>query len=75
MSASKELRVGIFVIASTTLIFGGVIALGSGSLFKDSEIVETSTRESVNGLQNGSSVKYRGVPSGECKAESFADRW
>jgi ABC-type transporter Mla subunit MlaD len=75
MSASKELRVGIFVIASTTLIFGGVIALGSGSLFKDSEIVETSTTESVNGLQIGSPVKYRGVPIGEVTAISFADRW
>ena len=75
MSASKELRVGIFVIASTSLIFGGVIALGSGSLFKDSEIVETSTTESVNGLQIGSPVKYRGVPIGEVTAISFADRW
>lgn len=75
MSASKELRVGIFVIASATLVFGGVIAIGSGTLFKDSEIVETSTTESVNGLQIGSPVKYRGVPIGEVTAISFADRW
>lgn len=75
MSASKELKVGSFVILSTALVFGGVIALGSGSLFKDTEIIETSTMESVDGLQVGSPVKYRGVPIGEVDAISFADRF
>jgi len=75
MSASKEFRVGIFVIVSASLILGGVIAIGSGSIFKDTEIIETSTTESVNGLQVGSPVKYRGVPIGEVTAISFADRW
>jgi len=75
MSASKEVRVGLFVIVSTSLILGGVIAIGSGSIFKYTEIVETSTTESVNGLQVGSPVKYRGVPIGEVTAISFADRW
>lgn len=75
MSASKEFRVGVFVIASTSLVLGGVIAIGSGSLFKDTEVIETSTTESVNGLQIGSPVKYRGVPIGEVTAISFADRW
>ena len=75
MSASKEFRVGLFVIVSTSLVLGGVIAIGSGSIFKDTEIIETSTTESVNGLQVGSPVKYRGVPIGEVTAISFADRW
>jgi ABC-type transporter Mla subunit MlaD len=75
MSASKEFRVGVFVIVSTSLVLGGVIAIGSGSLFKNTEIVETSTTDSVNGLQVGSPVKYRGVPIGEVTAISFADRW
>ena len=75
MSASKEFRVGLFVIVSTSLVLGGVIAIGSGSIFKDTEVIETSTTESVNGLQVGSPVKYRGVPIGEVTAISFADRW
>lgn len=75
MSASTELKVGSFVIASTALVLGGVIALGSGSLFKDTEIIETSTMESVDGLQVGSPVKYRGVPIGQVDAISFADRF
>jgi ABC-type transporter Mla subunit MlaD len=74
MSASKELKAGIFVIAATTLAVGGVIALGSGKLFKATEMIETSTIESVTGLQIGSPVRFRGVPIGEVSEIAFADR-
>jgi len=74
MSASKELKVGAFVLVSASLLFGGVIALGSGRFFRDTQVIETSTRESVEGLQVGSPVKYRGVPIGEVSTISFADR-
>lgn len=75
MSASKEFKVGIFVIVSVALGLGSVIALGSGSMFKQTAIIETSTTDSVNGLQIGSPVKYRGVPIGEVAAIAFADRF
>lgn len=75
MSASKEFKVGIFVIVSLALGLGGVIALGSGTMFKETAIIETSTSDSVNGLQIGSPVKYRGVPIGEVTAIAFADRF
>ena len=80
MSAStdfraKEFKVGIFVIASVSLGLGSVIALGSGTMFKQTAIIETSTTDSVNGLQIGSPVKYRGVPIGEVAAIAFADRF
>jgi len=74
MSPSTEIKVGVFVLASAALLFGGVIALGSGKFFHETQILETSTRESVDGLQVGSPVKYRGVPIGEVSAISFADR-
>lgn len=74
MSPSTEIKVGAFVIASVALVFGGVIALGSGKFFHETQVLETSTRESVDGLQIGSPVKYRGVPIGEVSAISFADR-
>ena len=74
MSPSTEAKVGAFVVASFALFFGGVIALGSGKFFHDTQVLETSTRESVDGLQVGSPVKYRGVPIGEVSAISFADR-
>jgi paraquat-inducible protein B len=75
MSASKEFKVGIFVIVSTALGLGSVIALGSGTMFKQTATIETSTSDSVNGLQIGSPVKYRGVPIGEVTAIAFADRY
>ncbi len=74
MSASKEFKAGLFVIAATTLVVGGVIALGSGKLFKATEMIETSTTESVTGLQVGSPVRYRGVPIGQVSEIAFADR-
>jgi phospholipid/cholesterol/gamma-HCH transport system substrate-binding protein len=74
MSGTRELTVGVFVLASTALALGGVIAIGSGTLFKHTETIETSTTDSVNGLQIGSPVKYRGVPIGEVSSISFADR-
>lgn len=75
MSASKEFKVGVFVIVSVALGLGSVIALGSGTMFKETAIIETSTTDSVNGLQLGSPVKYRGVPIGEVTAIAFADRF
>lgn len=75
MSATKEFKVGVFVIASVALGLGAVIALGSGTMFAQTAIIETSTVDSVNGLQIGSPVKYRGVPIGEVSAISFAGRW
>ncbi len=74
MSPANEVKVGAFVITSFVLLFGGVIALGSGKLFQKTQILETSTRDSVDGLQVGSPVKYRGVPIGEVSAISFEDR-
>lgn len=74
MSPSNEIRVGAFVIASAALLLGGVIVLGSGRFFHDTEIIETSFKESVDGLQIGGPVKYRGVPIGEISLITFADR-
>ncbi len=74
MKPSTEIKVGAFVLVSAALLFGGVIALGSGKFFQHTEVIETSTRESVDGLQIGSPVKYRGVPIGEIASISFADR-
>ncbi len=75
MSAIREFKVGAFVLTSVSLILGGVVILGSGAIFKETETIETSTMESINGLQIGSPVKFRGVPVGEVTTISFADRF
>lgn len=71
MSHANEFKVGIFVIVSTALGFGAVVALGSGKLFVPRTTIETATTQSVDGLKIGSSVKYRGVPVGEVTEVTF----
>ena len=71
MSHTNEFKVGIFVIASTALGFGAVVALGSGKLFVPRTTIETATTRSVDGLKIGSPVKYRGVPVGEVTEVTF----
>jgi ABC-type transporter Mla subunit MlaD len=57
-------KVGIFVLVAVGLIVIGVAILGSGSLFRQTEQAETYINESVQGLDVGSSVKFRGVQIG-----------
>ena len=72
-SASTNLKVGIFVIGSALLGIGGTILLGSNTLFQHVETIETYSLESVNGLTEGSPVKFRGVTIGEVSRITFVD--
>ena len=72
MSAKANyFKLGIFVITAVT---AGVIVLlivGSGRWFQPRFLIETYFNESVQGLDIGSKVKYRGVVIGEVKTISF----
>jgi paraquat-inducible protein B len=57
------LRVGALVIAGVVLAVGFVIFLAGGR-GGPTTLVETYTRESVQGLDVGAAVRYRGVPVG-----------
>jgi paraquat-inducible protein B len=66
MSAqSSYFKLGLFVIAATTLLVAGVIVLGAGKLLERKFTIETYMVESVEGLGVGSAVKYQGVVMGE----------
>ncbi|MBE0597570.1 MAG: MCE family protein [Desulfuromonadales bacterium] len=57
-------KIGLFVLAASTLVVAGIIILGAAALFQDEILVETYFQETVQGLDIGSPVKFRGVQIG-----------
>src|SRR5258705_6584944 len=66
-------KIGLFVIASVFIAAGALVALGAGSIFKEKILFETYLNESVQGLEIGAPVKYRGVQIGNVDGISFAE--
>lgn len=64
-------RIGIFVISATAIAVVAIIALGAGTLFREKIMMETYIDESVQGLEVGSPVKYRGVQIGNVEEITF----
>lgn len=64
-------KVGVFVIAASVIAVIGVILLGVGTVFQKNVLVETYIDESVQGLDVGSAVKFRGVPIGKVEQISL----
>jgi len=65
MGKLSYFKIGLFVIAATVIAVIGVVVLGVGTLLKKKMIVETYIDESVQGLDVGSSIKFRGVSVGK----------
>jgi phospholipid/cholesterol/gamma-HCH transport system substrate-binding protein/paraquat-inducible protein B len=57
-------KIGLFVITAIIIGIIGVVALGGGKFFHKKNIIETYIDESVQGLDIGSAVKFRGVQIG-----------
>jgi phospholipid/cholesterol/gamma-HCH transport system substrate-binding protein len=64
MEKFSYFKIGIFVISAVVIGVIGVVVLGVGAIFQKKSIVETYIDESVQGLDVGSPVKFRGVPVG-----------
>jgi len=64
MNKLSYFKVGLFVIIASAIAVAGVILLGVGAVFHKRTLVETYIDESVQGLDVGSPVKFRGVPIG-----------
>jgi paraquat-inducible protein B len=66
MSAkANPVRVGAFVLGAIGLVIAGVIAFGSGAVFKKSTRFVSYFNGSVTGLEVGSPVRLGGVPIGQ----------
>ena len=61
MENTSYFKIGLFVISAIILGLVGIVALGGGKFFQKKNIIETYIDESVQGLDIGSPVKFRGV--------------
>lgn len=68
---SKNFKLGIFVLGGLLLFISFILLLGASTLFEKRILIETYFDESVNGLNIGTVVKYRGVTIGNIKSISF----
>lgn len=61
----RVVRVGSFALIALVLCLGVILALGGSRWFRRHAILETYFDESVQGLDVGSKVRYRGVVLGQ----------
>jgi phospholipid/cholesterol/gamma-HCH transport system substrate-binding protein len=71
---ARKFQVGVVVIAATALAVGTVIWLGASRFFEHNQQFVSYFSESVQGLDPGAAVKYRGVPSGHVAAIRIAEQ-
>jgi phospholipid/cholesterol/gamma-HCH transport system substrate-binding protein len=71
MEKASYFKIGLFIIVGTILGALGVVALGVGTIFQKKLLVETYIDESVQGLDVGSAVKFRGVQVGKVETISL----
>ncbi len=64
-------RIGIFIIAALSLLAAGLVTFGVGQFFKTKVFVETYVDGTVQGIEVGSAVKFRGVTVGKVSDVSF----
>lgn len=72
---TSHLLIGSFVIVGSLLLLFGVIAVSSGRGLRHSVEVETYFTESVQGLEVGSPLRFRGVRIGEVRQISFVNQF
>jgi phospholipid/cholesterol/gamma-HCH transport system substrate-binding protein len=64
-------RIGLFVVVALAILAGGLIAFGAGQMFRPRVYVETYINGTVQGVDVGSPVKFRGVPIGRVSSINF----
>ena len=73
MSAKPSyFRIGLFIVVALAILTAGLIALGAGQAFRPRVYFETYVDSSVQGVDVGSPVKFRGVQIGRVSAIKFS---
>ncbi|MFQ5929908.1 MAG: MlaD family protein, partial [Acidobacteriota bacterium] len=67
-------KIGLFVLSAATFAVIAIIVLGAGVLFREKFLLETYIKESVQGLDKGSPVKFRGVQIGNVEEIDITGR-
>lgn len=65
-------RIGAFIVLGLVLLLAAIVVLGAGALFTKYIPAETYFNESVQGLDVGAPVKFRGVQIGTVRSIGFA---
>src|SRR6266508_1757256 len=71
MGKLSDFKHGIVVISAIVIGVVGVVGLGACAIFQKRSLIETYIDESVQGLDVGSPVKFRGVPVGRVEQISL----
>lgn len=69
---ARKLRVGVFVICAVLIAVAAAIWLGASRYLADEVQAVTYFSESVQGLDPGAAVKFRGVPAGRVERIGIA---
>jgi paraquat-inducible protein B len=64
-------RIGLFIIVGLLLLAGGLVIFGIGQFFKKKIYFETYVDATVQGIEVGSPLKFRGVTVGKATKVSF----
>ena len=72
MNSANYFKLGIFVIIGTCIFAVLVVIFGAGKIFQKRVMIETYFEESVQGLDVGSSIKFRGVHIGKVESIKMA---
>ncbi|MBR1609158.1 MAG: MCE family protein, partial [Kiritimatiellae bacterium] len=72
MKQATYAKIGAFALASLALAVAAFTLVGGGASGGKEDLFETYIEETVQGVSEGSAVKYRGIPVGSVKSVSFA---
>jgi len=64
-------KIGVFVSLAVGMAVAAAILLGAGAFNEEERLMETYIEDSVQGLDVGSPVKFRGIPVGKIKEIAF----